>query len=101
MADTVQIYLFGDNTYETNAKLCALLPATDDPILVAFFDQAFDVIRSEVGRLPLQELLNLPSFASLADILARHREGRLSPAFQISLATIYHLGSFIRYVQRF
>jgi hypothetical protein len=97
MAGMVRVYLFGDQTYETNAKLCALLSSTGNPILASFLDQAFNVIRAEVGRLPLQQFRDLPSFTSLAEILARQRDGGLNPAFQTALSIIYQLGSFIRY----
>ncbi|KAH8585883.1 beta-ketoacyl synthase [Bisporella sp. PMI_857] len=96
MAGMVRVYLFGDQTYETNAKLCALLSSTGNPILASFLDQAFNVIRAEVGRLPLQQFRDLPSFTSLAEILARQRDGGLNPAFQTALSIIYQLGSFIR-----
>jgi len=96
MADMAKLYIFGDNTYETNAKLLSLLHVAGDPILAAFFDQAFDVIRTESAGLPIDEFRNLPSFTSLAEIVAKHKEGLLGPAFQIALTTTYHLGAFIR-----
>jgi hypothetical protein len=97
MGKQIQIFLFGDQTYDTNAKLRALLNSKDDPILISFLEQAYHVIRSEVGRLPLQQREALPRFHNLADILVRQREGVLSPAFQTTLACVYQLGSFIRY----
>jgi len=99
MADMARLYIFGDNTYETNSKLLTLLSTTGDPILAAFFDQAFNIIRAEAGCLPLEEFRNLPSFTSIGEIVAKHRDGHLSPAFQIALSTIYHLGTFIRFVK--
>jgi len=97
MGKQIQIFLFGDQTHDTNAKLRALLNSKGDPILISFLEQAYDVIRSEVGRLPLQQREVLPRFHNLADILARQREGKLSPAFQTALACTYQLGNFIRY----
>ena len=97
MSQQTRIYLFGDQANDTNAKLHALLNAKGDPILTSFLEQAYDVIRSEIGRLPLHEREVLPRFYSLADILARQREAVLSPAFQTALVCIYQLGSFIRY----
>ena len=100
MGKQIRIFLFGDQTYDTNAKLRTLLKSKDDPILISFLEQAYDVIRLEVGRLPLQQREVLPRFHNLADILVRQR-GVLSPAFQTALACIYQLGSFIRCVFHF
>lgn len=92
-----RIFLFGDQSQETTTKIRALLSAKGDPLLTSFLEKCFDVIRTETGRLPLSEREVLPRFHNLADILARQKEGVLSPAFQTALATIYQLGSFIRY----
>ncbi|TVY85230.1 putative sterigmatocystin biosynthesis polyketide synthase [Lachnellula suecica] len=96
MGKHIRIFLFGDQTHDTNSKLRALLNSKGDPILASFLEQSFDVIRSEVGQLPLRQREVLPRFHNLADILARQKEGSLSPAFQTALACIYQLGSFIR-----
>jgi len=96
-ANKTTIFIFGDQSQETTAKVRALLNAKGDPLLISFLEQSFDVIRSEVGRLPLPEREVLPRFHNLADILARQKEGVLNPGFQTALTTIYQLGSFIRY----
>jgi Starter unit:ACP transacylase in aflatoxin biosynthesis len=81
MVEQLQIYLFGDQTPDTNTKLRALLISKDDPILTSFLEQAYNIIRSKAGQLPLQECDLLSRFASLADILERQKEESLSPAF--------------------
>ncbi|TPX18780.1 uncharacterized protein E0L32_011529 [Thyridium curvatum] len=95
-----RIFLFGDQSQETTTKIRALLSAKGDPLLTSFLEKCFDVIRTETGRLPLSEREVLPRFHNIADILARQKEGVLSPAFQTALATIYQLGSFIRELGR-
>jgi naphtho-gamma-pyrone polyketide synthase len=96
MVQQVQVYLFGDQTYDVNSRLRDLLLVKGNPILTTFFEQAYFVIRAEIGRLPVKESGAFPKFTCLGDILARQREGGLNPAFQTPLTTIYQLGSFIR-----
>jgi hypothetical protein len=96
MGRQVQVYIFGDQSYDFNKKLHHLLYSKGNPILRAFFEQAYDAIRAEIGQLPLQHQLSFPRFRSLPDLLARHRKGGVSPAFQIVLAYVYQIGAFIR-----
>jgi naphtho-gamma-pyrone polyketide synthase len=97
MSKQTRGFIFGDQSQDTTLKVRALLNAKGDLLLTSFLEQSYDVIRSEIGRLPLHEREVLPRFYSLADIVARQREGVLSPAFQTALTCIYQLGSFIRY----
>ena len=99
MAQQVRLYVVGDETYDFAHKLRALIHSRHDPTLVAFFEQAFYAIRSEIGQLPFEQRASFPSFGSLADLVARHIEGKLSPAFQTALACIYQIGFFIRLVE--
>jgi hypothetical protein len=96
MVQQVQVYLFGDQSYDFDQKLHDLLYSKNNPILSAFFEQACDAIRAEIGQLPLQHQASFPGFRSLADLLARHRKGGVNPAFQIVLAYVYQIGAFIR-----
>lgn len=97
MVQQVHVYVFGDQTYDYNAKLCDLLASKDNPILNSFFEQACYIIRAEVGRLPFAQRSSFPKFTNLADLLARQRESRdVNPAFQTALSCVYQLGCFIR-----
>ena len=98
MAQQVRLYVVGDETYDFAHKLRALIHSTHDPTLVAFFEQAFYAIRSEIGQLPLEQRTTFPQFSSLVDLVTRHIEGKLSPAFQTALTCIHQIGSFIRLV---
>ena len=101
MVNQVQLYLLGDETFDFAPKLRRLIHSNGDPILTAFFEQAYDGIRSEIGQLPLEQRNSFPPFRTLADLLAKHIEGKLTPAFQTALACVYQIGSFITYVCRF
>jgi hypothetical protein len=96
MVQQLNVYLFGDQTYDYNAKLSDLLHRKDNPILTSFLDQACSIIRAEIAQLPQWQRASFPKFTNLADLLARQREGDVNPAFQTALSCIYQLGCFIR-----
>jgi hypothetical protein len=98
MVQELQVYLFGDQTFNFAPKLHLLLQSRNNPIMTAFFEQAYYVIRAEVNRVPLVHRESFPRFASIADLLAKFRQGNISPAFQTALAYVYQLGAFIRLV---
>ncbi|KZF26353.1 polyketide synthase [Xylona heveae TC161] len=95
MVQHIQIYLFGDQTYDSNSRLGSLLRSHKNPILTAFLERAFHVLRAEIGRLSLREREAFPRFSSIADLLTRQREGNLSPALEKALTCIYQLAYFI------
>ena len=97
MARQARVFIFGDQSQDTSGKIRALLNVRDNPVLASFLEQAYDAIRSEVGRQPLADRRALPRFSNLADLVARQREGVLSPAFQTALACVNQLGSFLQH----
>jgi naphtho-gamma-pyrone polyketide synthase len=99
MVQEIKVYLFGDQTYDSNAKLTSLLLPTDNPILTSFFERSYHALRSEIGQLSSRERAQFPRFSSIADLLSRQREDGANPAIESALTTIYQLGSFIRSVQ--
>jgi len=96
---TLQVYLFGDQTYEINTKLCGLLLSNDNPILISFFERVFFALRTEIGQLPLRERESFPLFSSISTLLSRQRENALNPALEGALTCMYQLGYFIRLVK--
>ena len=98
MAQQVQVYLFGDPSYDFSGKLNDLLYCKKNPILSAFFEQACDSIQVEIRQLPLQHQTSFPPFRTLADLLQTYRKGGVgvNPAFQVVLACVYQIGAFIR-----
>ena len=98
MVHQIQLYLFGDQTYDNNAKLRCLLLSNSDPFLIAFFERAFQALRAEIGQLPLREREGFPRFSSFIDLLVRQREAGLNAAFEKALACIYQFGYFIKLV---
>lgn len=98
MVTQAQLYLLGDESYDFAPKLRALITAHGDPILTAFFEQSFYAIRSEISQLPHEQRSTFPPFRTLAELLSKHIECDLSPAFQTALSCIYQIGSFIKCV---
>jgi len=97
MSNPIHIYLFGDQTYDFDEQLRALL-SDIDPVLTSFFERAFHAIRAQIGLLPLHYRERFPRFSSIADFLSRRNEGSLHPALEQALATTYHFGCFIKFV---
>lgn len=95
MADETRVLIFGDQTCDVNAKLRQLLLVQSNPILTTFFGQAFYVIRTELGYLPVAEQKTFPKFNSIADLLSRQRRDGVNQALQTALSCIYQLGHFI------
>ncbi|KAJ6183799.1 type I iterative polyketide synthase [Penicillium mononematosum] len=95
MTQNHQIYLFGDQTYDIDAPLRALLLHTD-PILTCFFERTFQLLRLEISQLPGQVRYGFPRFSSIADLVSRRRDTRLHSSLEMSLVLIYQLASFIR-----
>ncbi|KAI4254023.1 MAG: hypothetical protein LQ352_003346 [Teloschistes flavicans] len=95
MAEETRVFVFGDQTCNVNAKLRQLLLLQGNPILTTFFEQAFYVIRTELGHLPVAEQKTFPRFNSIADLLSRQRKDGVNQALQTALSCIYQLGWFI------
>ena len=100
MAKPVQIYLFGDQTFDFYPKLKELLHSNKQPILESFVERSYYQIRAEIGFLSQQERATYPRFTCVADILSWERKPILQqPAVQSALTCVYQLGEFIRSAQ--
>ncbi|KAL8779358.1 MAG: hypothetical protein Q9194_001493 [Teloschistes cf. exilis] len=86
MAEETRVFVFGDQTCNVNAKLRQLLLQQGNPILTTFFEQAFYVIRTELGYLPVAEQKTFPRFNSIADLLSRQRRDGVNQALQTALS---------------
>ena len=97
MAPTHNIYLFGDQTFNTEQSLRTLL-CSNHVLLIDFFEQASQTLRREIGRLPSHVRDHLPRFSSIADIITRSRDGQASPALAQALCVIHAFACFIESV---
>ena len=97
LGQSTHIYLFGDQISNLDSRLRNLLSLDSDPILKAFFEGAYRVLRAEVGKLSQQYRQQFPRFSSIQDLLALHRQCQLHPSFNQPLNCTFQLGAFIRY----
>ncbi|KAJ5507236.1 hypothetical protein N7527_009379 [Penicillium freii] len=91
------VYLFGDQTADSDSGLRRLLHAKNDSLLAAFFQKSYYALRKEITSLPPSERQQFPRFTSIVDLLARFKESGPNPALESALTTIYQLGCFIHY----
>ena len=102
MVKSLQICLFGDQTYDVSKKLRELLYTQKSSILESFFEQVYGRLREEVGHLPSHDREVYPRFTSIADLLSwRERQNTTLPALENALTCIYQLGLFIRFADSF
>ncbi|PLB48450.1 conidial pigment polyketide synthase PksP/Alb1 [Aspergillus steynii IBT 23096] len=96
MAQQLHVYLFGDQTFEVSTKLPPLLHSKSSPLLEAFFEQAYQGLRSEITQLPARERDTYPRFSSIAELLSwRNRQEKLHQPIETILTCIYQLAQFI------
>ena len=90
------LYLFGDGWEGLGPQLQALLQIDLYP-LSAFLENAYLVLRSELGQLPRSEREQIASFSSLQDLIAQHYDGLLDVSMYPALVCICQVASLIRY----
>ncbi len=96
MANQLKLYLFGDQTYDTQPHLKSLLLHRDNPILEDFLVKAYDAIRTEIYKLPHQVRDDLPRFTCLDDLVLWNQSGRRCIPLEMAVTCMYQLGAFIR-----
>lgn len=89
-----RVYVFGDQTFDYEHSLAQLL-RSDNAILIWFFNKCHSAIQTELGRLPLHARDPTPKFSSVADLLGRKRDGRISAALEQVLCLIHTFATFI------
>ncbi|KAL6705696.1 hypothetical protein ACN47E_006485 [Coniothyrium glycines] len=96
MAGQVQVFVFGDQTYNASDTLRELLHTHNNPLLTAFLESACQSLKQEVRRLRDEQRSSCPRFAKLVQLVPQWRDGTLNPAFNQALTCICHIGVFIR-----
>lgn len=93
----MQLYLFGDQTFDVEPHLPGLLKAKDDLYLNAFLRGAYKAIRSEIYRLPPAVREDLPRFTCLEDLVSWKQggSGKRCIALDMAMTTLWQLGTFI------
>ena len=96
MGNDLNLYLFGDQTYNIEHNLVDLLLSRDNPILETFLEKAYDTIRAEIYNLPPDMRESVPRFTCLDDlVLWKNNEKRCIP-LDMAVTSMYQLAVFIR-----
>ncbi|KAI5927308.1 beta-ketoacyl synthase [Camillea tinctor] len=98
MADQLKLYLFGDQTYDIQAHLKELLRYRNNPVLESFMTKAYDAIRLEIYKLPVETRDDLPRFTCLDDLVLWKQDGKRCIPLDMAVTCMYQLGSFISQV---
>lgn len=96
----VQVYAFGDQTFNVAEVLSTLLRTHEDAIVVDFLERSSNTLKDEVKRLTSEQQAQCPRFANLADLVPFYRASTLNPALVQALTSIAQLGTFLRYVDQ-
>ena len=96
MVHSRRVIVFGDQTYDFAPKLRELLVLKDNLILIAFFEQAHYVLRAQMMEALAPEEHKTSRTSSLADMLQKYVNGKLSSAFQTALSCITQIGVFMQ-----
>lgn len=95
---SLNLHLFGDQTFDIQPRLRDLLQARSNPVLEDFLVKAYDVVRTEVYSLPPNVREDLPRFTSLEDLVLWNQAGKRCVPLDMAVTTMYQLGVFIRYL---
>ena len=96
MANQLKLYLFGDQTYDIQPYLKDLLRSRHNTVLEDFLVKAYDTIRTEIYKLPLDIRDDLPRFTCLEDLILWKQGGKRCIPLDMALTCVYQLGVFIR-----
>ncbi|KAJ4178461.1 fusarubin cluster-polyketide synthase [Fusarium falciforme] len=95
MTDNLNLYLFGDQTFDIKPHLQKLFQQRDHLFLQDFLTKAYNAIRVEMYRLPFKVRNDLPRFTCQEDLLRWDESGKRCIALDMAMTTLYHLGTFI------
>ncbi|TPX22279.1 Type I Iterative Polyketide synthase (PKS), partial [Coccidioides immitis] len=99
MAQDMQVFLFGDQTYDLVPDLRQLLRCNTKPILSAFLEQSHYVIRAQSATWLSPEEQQRSRSSNLAHLLQKYSDGDLNPAFQVALHSLTQLACFINHYE--
>ncbi|KAH7120580.1 hypothetical protein EDB81DRAFT_914248 [Dactylonectria macrodidyma] len=96
MSDQLKLYVFGDQTYDIQPHLKALLQNRGNPVLEDFFIKAYDAIRTEIFKLPHHVREDdIPRFTCYQDLVLWNQPGKRCIPLDMAVTCLYQLGVFI------
>lgn len=96
MADRLELYLFGDQTFNVRPYLKDLMKYRENPVLEDFLVKAYNAIRTEIYQLSPEVRDDLPRFTCVDDIIFRKQGGKRCDPLDMAVTCMYQLGIFIR-----
>lgn len=97
MTDHLNLFLFGDQTFDIRPHFSGLLEARDNLFLHAFLRAAYNALRKEIFTLSPEVRKDLPRFTCLED-LASWKDGGSGQqciALDMAMTTLWQLGRYI------
>ncbi|XXG97472.1 hypothetical protein Hte_003774 [Hypoxylon texense] len=95
MAAQLNLYLFGDQTYDIQPHVKDLLRHRHNPVLEDFLVKTYHAIRTEIYRLSPQVRDDLPRFTCLDDLVLWKPDGKRCIPLDMAITCMYQLGVFI------
>lgn len=97
MAESLNLYLFGDQTFDIEPHFHDLLEARDNLLLHALLRGAYNAIRTEIYTLSPEARNELPRFTCLEDLASWKHSGTGKRCIPLDMAmtTLWQLGTFI------
>lgn len=96
MAKQMKLYLFGDQTYDTEPYLKNLIQNRNNPILDDFLVKAYDTIRAEIYTLSPEIRDQLPRLTCVDDLVLWKQGGKRCIPLDMAVTCMYQVGVFIR-----
>ncbi|UKZ57042.1 polyketide synthase [Trichoderma virens] len=96
-ADSVRVFVFGDQSSCSLSNLQLLLLKKDNPYLISFIDQANYILRHEIAQLTTTERQLFPAFSSIQNLVTRGIKKDKNAALESTLATVYQICCFLNY----
>ncbi|KAM4057347.1 starter unit:ACP transacylase in aflatoxin biosynthesis domain-containing protein [Hirsutella rhossiliensis] len=90
-----KLYLFGDQTFDVKPHLRSLLRDRSNPVLEDFLVKAYEVVRTEIYKLPHGVREAVPRFTGLDDLVSWDQSGKRCIPLDMAVTCIYQLGVFI------
>lgn len=99
MADQLKLCIFGDQTFDLKPHWKELFLIRDNPAVEDFLVKAYNAVRKEIFKLPLEVRQEIPRFTCLNDLILSNQSGtRRCIAIDTAVSCIYQLATFIRYL---
>ena len=97
MSNTLKLAIFGDQTCDLKPHWKELFYIRNNPSVEDFLTKAYDAVRKEIWKLPVDARNSIPRFHNINDLILSNQDGdRRCLAIDTAVSCIYELATFIR-----